>query len=253
MEIKLKKIVDLKIYLRSNLSRIDIDESFIKRLSYEYANQFLEKADISANPYNIEKLLQIRPFESCDFQMITDTIGKKNVKILQIFPNREVKQGNMLANLQKSLSNDEFENIMLKTAKIAKEGADDKITAIKKKQVTKEEMLLFQPDTVELMIHKAKEGIEDRKLYLQSHGLIEQQIKGFDLSIESIRKKYINPSSQIIINSNEATTGAAKFQNIDKVSKKEIINNPEFEFPYLEVKLSKDILQEINKPLEVNT
>ena len=77
--------------------------------------------------------------------------------------------------------------LLSKTSQINKESFDEKLATIKKKPIKKEEMLLFQPEIVENMINKAKEQWEDKKLSYESHGLIEQQVKGFDLSIENIK------------------------------------------------------------------
>ena len=106
-------------------------------------------------------------------------------------------------------------------------------------------MLLFQPEIVENMINKAKEQWEDKKLSYESHGLIEQQVKGFDLSIENIKKKYINHQ---YIDEN----GELKTRVMDKnITKREIIDNDKLQFPYLDINLNKEILKEFNKPLEV--
>ena len=95
------------------------------------------------------------------------------------------------------------------------------------------------------MINKAKEQWEDKKLSYESHGLIEQQVKGFDLSIENIKKKYINHQ---YIDEN----GELKTRVMDKnITKREIIDNDKLQFPYLDINLNKEILKEVNKPLEV--
>ena len=146
---------------------------------------------------------------------------------------------------QALLSNSQFENVITKTSQINKESFDEKLATIKKKPIKKEEMLLFQPEIVENMINKAKEQWEDKKLSYESHGLIEQQVKGFDLSIENIKKKYINHQ---YIDEN----GELKTRVMDKnITKREIIDNDKLQFPYLDINLNKEILKEVNKPLEV--
>ena len=75
--------------------------------------------------------------------------------------------------------------------------------------------------------------------------MIEQQVKGFDLSIENIKKKYINHQ---YIDEN----GELKTRVMDKnITKREIIDNDKLQFPYLDINLNKEILKEVNKPLEV--
>ena len=252
IEANLKKITDLKIYLRRNVNRSDLNEQFIARLSKEYAALFLEKIGIKATPVNVEKLIKLRPLENCEYQLVEDKLKGKSVKVLQIFPNKESKNTSNIANIQKGLTMNNFENIMRKTELVANSSIEESNTLIKKKEVSKEEMQLYQPQSVDLLLHKAKDGIEDKKLFVKSQGEIEQQSKCFDLRIETIRKKYINPSSQIIINNREDISAAAKFQNIDKVAKKEIINNKAFEFPFLDLPMSKEYLTEVTKPFELS-
>jgi hypothetical protein len=213
-------------------------------LEQEYANQYLEKLGLPATTYQIEKLLLNKPFEKCDFQLNVETICKKNVKVLHIFPNISNKRANMTIQ-QALLSNSQFENVITKTSQMTKEPFEEKLNTIKKRQIKREEMMLFQPDIVENMINKAKEQWEDKKLSYESHGLIEQQVKGFDLSIENLKKKYINHQ---YLDEN----GELKTRVIDKnITKREILENEKLQFPYLDINLNKEILKEVNKPLEV--
>ena len=43
----------------------------------------------------------------------------------------------------------------------------------------------------------------------------------------------------------------AKFQNIDKARKKDILTDIKYEFPFLDVELKKEILDEMNQPMEI--
>jgi hypothetical protein len=146
---------------------------------------------------------------------------------------------------QALLSNSQFENVLTKTSQFTREPFEDKVNGIKKRPIKKEEMLLFQPDLVDNMINKAKEQWEDKKLSYESHGLIEQQVKGFDLSFENIKKKYINHQ---YVDEN----GELKTRVLDKnLVKRDIIDNEKLQFPFLDINLNKEILKEVNRPLEV--
>jgi hypothetical protein len=245
----LEKINEIKIYLKQNFHKSDVDDNFLSDLNQEYATQYLEKMSILATKSNIKKLLKMRPTDKCDFHLTVDQVRNKTVKILHLFPNP--KSHNQNQSLKQVLSNEEFEQVMNKVSTQSKETAEDKLQNIKRREVKKEELHLFMPEIIENMINKAKEEINDKKLYLQSHGMIEQQVKVFDLSIENIRKKYLNPNAQNFLKSADYMNSKAKFQNIDKVVKKDIFQSTKFEFPFLDVNLSKEILAEVNKPIEV--
>jgi len=249
---KLKKITEIRIYLKQNFKKSDLDDVFIKKLENEYANQYLEKICLPSTKFNITKLLKVKPFDSCDFQLTIDEIRNKNVKALHIFPNTEpAKKGQSgLNGLKSTITNDEFEQVMINTALQSKETHEDRINNIKNQTLKAEEVYLFVPETVEKIIKKAKEEIEDKKLYIESHGLIEQN-KGFDLKINNIRQKYLNPAATLIKEGGDYKNSKAKFQNIEKAKKRDIINSVNFEFPFLDINLNKDILKEVNKPMEI--
>jgi len=251
-EAKLKKITEIRIYLKQNFQKSDLDDVCIKKLETEYANQYLEKICLPSTKFNIDKLLKVKPFDSCDFQLTIDQIRNKNVKALHIFPNVEqVKKGiSGLNSLKSTIVNDEFEQVMINTALQSKDTYEDRINNIKNQQLKQEEINLFIPETVEKIIKKAKEDIEDKKLYIESHGLIEQN-KGFDLNITNIRQKYLNPAATLINEGGDYKNSKAKFQNIEKAKKRDIISSVNFEFPFLDINLNKDILKEVNKPMEI--
>jgi hypothetical protein len=182
-----------------------------------------------------------------------EQIRNKPIKVLHIFPNPKQIQTNSIQNLKQALSNDEFEKLMNKAVLQVDEVSVDKLSQIKRRDIKKEELYLHMPEIVENMFNKAKEDIQDKKLYLQSHGMIEQHGKVFDLNFNSIREKYINFNSQIILDNKElgGMNSKAKFQNINKATKLDILNNEKYEFPFLDIDLTKEILIEANKPIEV--
>jgi len=252
LEAKLKKIQEIRIYLRQNFQKSDLDDVFIKKLELEYASQYLDKINLQSTKYNINKVLKLKPFDLCDFQLTIDQIRGKNVKALHIFPNNNEnnKKGGGLNGLKATISNEEFEAVMNNTALVSRETQEDKINSIKNRPLKQEEIHLFLPETVEKLIKKAKEDIDDKRLYLESHGLIEQN-KGFDLEIGKIREKYLNPKTTLISDGREYANAKAKFQNIEKATKRDIIKSENFEFPFLDINLNKDLLKEVNKPMEI--
>lgn len=248
---KLEKVLEIKIFLKQNFHKSDIDDNFLADLDLQYAMQFLEKMDLLGTKSNIKKLLKLKPIDKCDFSLTVEQIRNKPVKLLHIYPNP--KQNVQRTNLKTLLSNEEFEKVMNKTFLQVKEGSDDKFAQIKNREIKKDEMNLYMPEMIENIINKAKEDIQDRKIYFQSHGMIEKHGKVFDLSINAIREKFIIPNSQIILDSKDTASinSKARLQNIEKANKKDIFNNPKYEFPYLDVEINKEILKEVDKPIEV--
>ncbi len=248
-EEQMKRVVEIKLFLKSNFHKTDIDDVFLGNLDEQYATQYLEKMGRISSKFNIQKILKIKPIEKCDFQLSVDQMRNKPVKVLHIFPN------NKLLNPDKDkaqiLSDEDVEDVVNKTAVILRETNEDRLTQIKKREIKKDEIYLYQPEIVDNLINKAKDDINDKLLYLQASGNVEQQFKNFDLSIDVIRKKFMNPNKSNILNSVDNMNGKAKFQNIDKVAKRDILTDKSYEFPFLDINLDKEILNEINKPLEV--
>lgn len=247
-ENRLKKILEIKIYLKLNFHIAEINENFMSNLGELYATNYLEKMGLTSNSFNIKKLLQFKPIENCDFQLSLETQKGKNIKVLHIFPNNMNKKNKK--NLANVLTNEEFEKTINK-GNVVKQTNEDLIKNIKNKVTTKDELQLFNPQIVENLFNEANEIAQDKKLYLESKGLIEQQVKGFDLSIENIRKKYLIPSKHTVLKNNDELSGKAKFKNFEKIKKNEIVNNPNFQFPFLEIDLNRDVLKEISKPIDV--
>lgn len=248
-EERMKKISEVKVYLKQNFHISDINDSFMSNLNELYATSFLEKMNLIANSYNIKKLLNIKSLDKCDFQLSLENVRGKLVKVLHVFPNTLAKQNKK--NLSKILSNAEFEKVMQKTSQFTKQTNEDIVKGIKNKDLTKEEAMLFTPNYIDNMFSQAKEILQDKRLYVESKGLIEQQVKGFDLSIENLREKYLKPSNTNVLKITDDVVGKAKFRNFEKVKKNEIVNNKKFEFPFLEIDLNREIVKEVSKPIEV--
>lgn len=248
-EDQMNKVVEIKIYLKSNFHKTDIDDNFLGNLDELYATQYLEKMGKICSKFNIQKILKIKPIDKCDFQLSVDQVRNKPVKVLHVFPNNKIL--NPDKEKAQLLSDADVEDIVNKTAAILRETNEDKLSQIKKREIKKDEIYLFQPEIVENILNKAKDDINDKLLYLQASGTVEQQMKNFDLSIETIRRKYMNPNKSNILNTKDNMTGRAKFQNIDKVAKRDILTDKSYEFPFLNIHLTKEILNEINKPIDV--
>jgi len=248
-EEQMQRVVEIKLFLKSNFHKSDIDDGFLSNLDEQYATQFLEKMGKISSKFNIQKILKIKPIEKCDFQLSVDQVRNKPIKVLHIFPNNKIL--NPDKDKAQLLSDADVEEVVNKTAAILRETPEDKLNQIKKREIKKDEIYLYRPELVENLINKAKDEINDKLLYIQASGNVEQQIKNFDLSIDTLRKKFMNPNKSNILTTKDNMIGRAKFQNIDKVAKRDILTDKTYEFPFLDINLDKDILTEINKPLEI--
>jgi hypothetical protein len=248
---KMEKVMEVKIFLKHNFHKTDIDDNFLSDLDRQYAVQYLERMELLPTKSNISKLLKIKPIEKCDFSLTVEHIRNKPIKLLHIYPNP--KQSSGITGLKGLLSNEEFEKAMNKTFFQGKDRVEDKLTQIKSREIKKDEINLYMPEIIENTLNKARDDILDTRLYIQSDGIIDQNEKIFDLSINAIREKYIKPKPQIMLGTNDVNfmTTKAKLQNIEKAVKKDFINSDKYNFPFLDIDLNKEILKEVNKPLEV--
>jgi hypothetical protein len=247
---KIKKVTDLKIYLKQNFHRSDIDDAFLKNLDIQYATILLETVGIAATKYNIEKLLKVKPIEKCDFYLTVDNVRDKSLKLLHIFPNAKNAESK---NLKQVLTTKELEKAISNKLQ-SREQKDDKL--LTNGEIKLDDLHQFihdfiPPNKIAQLITRDKEIVADKKVTMNYHDS-EQSHKEFDLSIESIRKKYINPFAQNLVNLHEEVkSGQAKFQNMDKIYKHEIVSNEKFEYPFLDINLNKEILKEVNRPVDV--
>jgi hypothetical protein len=250
-EEKIRKVTDIKIYLKQNFHRSDIDDAFLKNLDLQYATILLETVGIPGNKYNIEKLLKVKPIEKCDFYLTVDNVRDKSLKLLHIFPN---SKNNESKSLKQVLTNKDLDKVINSKTQLNKEGKDDKLLATGEIKLDDLHQFIHDfipPAKIAQLIARDKEIVEDKKVTMNYHDS-EQSHKEFDLSIEAIRKKYINPFANNLINTKEEVkSGFAKFQNMDKVYKNDIVSNEKFEYPFLDINLTKDILREVNRPIEV--
>lgn len=244
----MEKVIEVKIYLKFNFHKNDIDDVFINDLEQEYAIQFLEKMEFLPTKQNIAKILKLKPIEQCDFHLSLEHVRNKPIKLVHIYPNNKTEKKTK-DKLKLLLSNEAFEEALQKNYSYANRRKDDTLTQITKREIKKDELLLFQRENVDNMISKAKDDILDKQLYAQTTGMNDKKF----LTIDNIREKYLNPNNKNILESNleEKINAKAKFQNIDKAKKKDILEDPKYEFQYLDVPLSKEILDEVTQPMEI--
>ena len=79
---KVNKINEIKIYLKEDFKKTDVDNEFMKDIEKEYAEQYLIKLDYFPTKKLIQKLLKIKPIESCSFHLANEVvyINDKNKK-----------------------------------------------------------------------------------------------------------------------------------------------------------------------------
>ena len=253
---KMSKIIEIRIYLKATFHKTDIDDNFIRDLEIEYAEQYLNKMEYIPSKENIKKLLLLKPIEHCDFHLSTENVevygSDKQVKVIHIYPNNNNNIGkeNSKEKLKYFLSNQDFEEVMKKNEKKAKNRKlkEDPIEKIKSNDKNIDS-LIYNKEMVDNLFAKARDDILDKQLYSSAN-----MAMNIDLSIENIRKNFIIlPNNDYNSSDNRIFNTKGKFLNISKVSsnKKNILNDNKYQFPILGVEnLDKDTIKEITKPLE---
>ena len=207
----MEKIIEIKIFLKFNFNKNDIDDAFINDLEQEYACQFLDKMQYLPTKQNIAKILKFRPIELCDFHLSQEEVRNKTVKLIHIYPNNHSnKEKKGRDKLKLLLSNEAFgEALQQNFNHVHKE---DEVQKIKKREIKRDELLLFQRENIDNMIEHAKDDIIDKQLYSQNEGMSDKNL----LLIDNIRTKYLDPNAKNILERNidEKMTAKAKFQNI---------------------------------------
>jgi hypothetical protein len=197
---------------------------------------------------NIAKILKFRPIELCDFHLSQEEVRNRTVKLIHIYPNNHNnKEKKGRDKLKLLLSNEAFgEALQQNFNHVHKE---DEVQKIKKREIKRDELLLFQRENIDNMIEHAKDDIIDKQLYSQNEGMTDKNL----LLIENIRTKYLDPNAKNILERNidEKMTAKAKFQNIEGAIKKDVLNDEKFRFKFLNIKLTNEILDEVNKPIDI--
>ena len=245
----MEKVIEIRIYLKYNFHKNDIDEQFINDLEQEYATQFLEKMEFLPTKMNINKILKLRPMEQCDFHLTQEQVRNKPVKLIHIYPNTNINKTNNKGKdkLKILLSNEYFEETLQQNYQ--KHNKEDIIGKIKKREIKRDELFLFQRENVDNMISDARDEILDKQLYNQNLEMTDKKL----LTIDNIRDKYLNPNNKNIleIDSDKKMVAKAKFQNISGAYKNDILTMEKYKFPFLNIELDRNILDEVTKPVDL--
>lgn len=307
---KMKEVKELKIYLKENFSKQEIDDAFMKDIELEYAEQFLLKMKIYPTKEMIRKILKLSPLKLCDFELHNEFIHvnekEKYIKVIHIFPvyGRKDKNFKTLQNINpnkrqsiiinnpndvsknqnftESESNLIFEKLNLKRNQIKHFSRDIKnrtnfhsietspgqnvknirnffdtgdhftnrkgINILRRTnfQINPNRDLLYNKERVDEIFSKDKENVLNVQLFSNQKSSMK-----VDLSLENIKDKYIltepNWSAQTLENK-------GKLSRISKsiLTSKNILNNQKYFYNLVDLnKLSTEIMEEVNEPLNI--
>ena len=258
---RLNEIQEIKIYLSKNFNAYDVDETFIKDMEIEYAEQYLNKLEMLPTKNLIKKLLTLRPLEKCDFYLTNESMisngVEKLVKIVHIYPgacvsdnkkklnqSEDNKQNNMKKYLHKNI-----ESIIKIKSNDENKALKEKIINIKKNNKDENDKLIYNKEKVDEIFNKDFEDLAELKLFSQKNSV------NVNLSFENIKKKYIiikkiedYQTSEKIFNCK------GKFYNISNSmsGQKNILNDPKYTFDITEINnFSNDVIKEVSEPLDV--
>jgi hypothetical protein len=193
---RLNDVPEIQIYLTRNFNAYDIDEAFIKDMEMEYAEQYLNKLEMLPTKNLINRILNLRPLEKCDFYLSNESIlnngVEKQMKLVHIYPNSQTHnskkrldtEGSKPNNLKKYLSENIQSAIKMKKSNENKQ-LKEKIISIKKNNKNELDKLIYNKDKIDAIINKDLDDIAELKLYSQKNSV------NVDLSFENIKKKYI--------------------------------------------------------------
>ena len=233
----------------------------MKDIEIEYAEQYLTKMEMFPTKKLIRKLLKIKPIENCEFHLANEVTyineKPKDTKVIHIYPlpsdNIIMKSLNINKNTKSNVINKKIElnhvESVIKFNKKKKDPEKEAVNNIKKINKNNTNDLVFNKEKVDSMINQAKEDIIEAKYFNTKDIVIN-----VDLSPDNIRNNFIiykkNRGQDA---ENRFFNGKGRFNNISKsVSlRKNILNDPKYIFPINTINhLTKEILDEINEPLE---
>ena len=259
---KIKTVQEIKIFLSQNFNAFDVDETFIKDMEIEYAEQFLNKLEILPTKYYINKILTLRPLEKCDFYLTSESIisngEEKQAKIVHIYPNTADKNINKKKLIQseddkqnraKSYLNKNIESVIKPKQNMENKILKEKIASIKKNNKNENQNLIYNKDNIDEIFNKNYDDMEELKLFSQ------KKTVNVNLSFENIKKKYIiikkiGEKPDEINNLNFK----AKFYHISNSvsSKKNILEDPKYKVDMTDLQnLNEDIIKEITTPIDI--
>ena len=259
---KIKTVQEIKIFLSQNFNAFDVDETFIKDMEIEYAEQFLNKLEILPTKYYINKILTLRPLEKCDFYLTSESIisngEEKQAKIVHIYPNTADKNINKKKLIQseddkqnraKSYLNKNIESVIKPKQNLENKILKEKIASIKKNNKNENQNLIYNKDNIDEIFNKNYDDMEELKLFSQ------KKTVNVNLSFENIKKKYIiikkiGEKPDEINNLNFK----AKFYHISNSvsSKKNILEDPKYKVDMTDLQnLNENIIKEITTPIDI--
>ena len=259
---KIKTVQEIKIFLSQNFNAFDVDETFIKDMEIEYAEQFLNKLEILPTKYYINKIITLRPLEKCDFYLTSESIisngEEKQAKIVHIYPNTADKNINKKKLIQseddkqnraKSYLNKNIESVIKPKQNMENKILKEKIASIKKNNKNENQNLIYNKDNIDEIFNKNYDDMEELKLFSQ------KKTVNVNLSFENIKKKYIiikkiGEKPDEINNLNFK----AKFYHISNSvsSKKNILEDPKYKVDMTDLQnLNEDIIKEITTPIDI--
>ena len=259
---KIKTVQEIKIFLSQNFNAFDVDETFIKDMEIEYAEQFLNKLEILPTKYYINKILTLRPLEKCDFYLTSESIisngEEKQAKIVHIYPNTADKNINKKKLIQseddkqnraKSYLNKNIESVIKPKQNMENKILKEKIASIKKNNKNENQNLIYNKDNIDEIFNKNYDDMEELKLFSQ------KKTVNVNLSFENIKKKYIiikkiGEKPDEINNLNFK----AKFYHISNSvsSKKNILEDPKYKVDMTDLQnLNENIIKEITTPIDI--
>jgi len=259
---KIKTVQEIKIFLSQNFNAFDVDETFIKDMEIEYAEQFLNKLEILPTKYYINKILTLRPLEKCDFYLTSETVKsngeEKQTKIVHIYPNTADKNANKKKLIQseddkqnraKSYLNKNIESVIKPKQNMENKILKEKIASIKKNNKSENQNLIYNKDNIDEIFTKNYDDMEELKLFSQ------KKTVNVNLSFENIKRKYIiikkiGEKPDEVNNLNFK----AKFYNISNSvsSKKSILDDPKYKVDMTDLQnLNEDIIKEVTTPIDI--
>ena len=87
---KMKEIKEIRIYLKESFTKNEIDNTFMKDIEKEYAEQYLLKMKMFPTKKLIRKVLKLCPLKNCDFELLNEYTYINNIekflKVIHIYP-----------------------------------------------------------------------------------------------------------------------------------------------------------------------
>ena len=275
---KMKEVKELKIYLKENFNKQEIDDVFMKDIELEYAEQFLMKMKVYPTKEMIRKILKLSPLKLCDFELHNEFIyvneKEKYIKVIHIFPvygrkEKNFKTININPNKRKSIiinnpndisknqnyttseSNLIFEKLNLKRNPIKNLSRDIKnrtnFNSIETSPGQKVKNIKSFFGTGDHFANRKGINIL-RSVLLFSNQKSSMKV---DLSPENIKEKYISSEPNW---STQTMENKGKLSRISKsiLTSKNVLNNEKYFFNLVDLdKLTTEIMEEVNEPLNI--